>query len=1072
LDTVKEAESAAVQQVASRALAVVCEQAQLAAQNLQQQATLAGTSIQDWQQQQPLQQAVPSPCPDQQVDMKDTDSAMNHLQDSLALVQLVFEEYERAGLGYVIDLSSSRMTDELPEAAPGIDQLLEQVAGNDGDQAGQQLMALRQQQESGGWQQQHQWLVAAARQWQLVQQLMAAIQHEALPSVAAWAAAAAAAAVDQASSSTNAGSGADGANGADGSLQEKLLVMRAGPVSQLQLWHAAARLVRSRWQQLQQQLQRAVTLEHQMHALAAVAAAGGAAAIVGGSSSTSELLLPQVDLLQQVLLPLGFDCMVMEECVASAQLLQMQWNDLEEEVVVAISSCLCPLLGLTSHQLDLDVLFEDLFTCKQQPQQQQQQAGTSIGDSSTSGAAARRVDQDGVAVLQQLLSAAAASVGSGAVMHTKEVFEALSPQTSAAAAAEAGSSSSSVSAAAEVCWGTAALAGAWKSLVVLLLQWGCMVQQQWQQQQDQVCGMDGRAASIGAASQGVDAAVCSGAIQDVLHDSSRLPLDLEAYKPLVLVIQALDQLLAAPPFIPGEGGLVTAEGDSSANPSTDLARQLQLMLLPAVAKPLLQQLQQELLQLQQHLHVLSAEAEQVMLRHGQHWQRREGNCDISSVSRRSADDAANQQQQQQGAAVAAAPEWEGSSSAGSCDAALGSCLQGLVPFEAFDPSLPGADMALEDEEALLEDDEVLDQDAEADDNCCPFVMDDDDDDDDDGDNDDDDDDDDAWLAAAAAEQDENDSGTAVDAGLDSVRLPEMPQLVPFSDFDFTLPGEGAALEDEGLVLEGQGASTSSLAGLMDGDAALDDLAAGQVTWQQLAEQLQAVGAAAAAVAAQRQQLTALQQVGTSCEYQQQVWMRHLAAFEWMWGELWPPPPPPLPRQPDADEEATQCREGSQVQQLQQCAQRLHGVAASLLRMPLPDAVRPQQQPGSALQLYCQQQGLLLLLPGLPAAASIPELAPELTGCLTDSSGGSTMPSRAQLLAAWQWVADQAGGLEARLVAWQAASSDAASTAKDVLLLHTSSGSHDSLDPSVGSKVGGGQGSVGGPSGLPTQLMTP
>jgi len=154
------------------------------------------------------------------------------------------------------DLSSSWMTDELPEAATGLDQLLEQVEGVEGDQARQQLMAPRQQQESSGWQQQHKWLVAAARQWQLVKQLMAAIQHEALPPVAAWAAAAAAGA-DCAGSSTSAGSVTDGP------LQEKLLAMRAGPVSQLQLWHAAAELVHSCWQQLQQQLQRAVALEHQ-----------------------------------------------------------------------------------------------------------------------------------------------------------------------------------------------------------------------------------------------------------------------------------------------------------------------------------------------------------------------------------------------------------------------------------------------------------------------------------------------------------------------------------------------------------------------------------------------------------------------------------------------------------------------------------------------------------------------------------------------------------------------------------------------------------------------------------------
>jgi len=56
LDTVKEFDSAAVQQVASRALAVVCQEVQLAVQQLQQQATLAASSIQDWQQQQQQRQ--------------------------------------------------------------------------------------------------------------------------------------------------------------------------------------------------------------------------------------------------------------------------------------------------------------------------------------------------------------------------------------------------------------------------------------------------------------------------------------------------------------------------------------------------------------------------------------------------------------------------------------------------------------------------------------------------------------------------------------------------------------------------------------------------------------------------------------------------------------------------------------------------------------------------------------------------------------------------------------------------------------------------------------------------------
>jgi len=133
-----------------------------------------------------------------------------------------------------------------------------------------------------------------------------------------------------------------------------------------------------------------------------------------------------------------------------------------------------------------------------------------------------------VAVLQQLLSAAAASVASGAVMHTKEVFEALAPQTSAVAAAAAvPGSSSSAPAAAEVCWGTADLAGAWKSLVVLLLQWGCMVQQQ-QQQQEQVCSVDGTAASGGAHQSALMLLASAVPRKTCWLDSCRLPLTLRA----------------------------------------------------------------------------------------------------------------------------------------------------------------------------------------------------------------------------------------------------------------------------------------------------------------------------------------------------------------------------------------------------------------------------------------------------------------------------------------------------------------------------------------------------------------
>jgi len=192
----------------------------------------------------------------------------------------------------------------------------------------------------------------------------------------------------------------------------------------------------------------------------------------------------------------------------------------------------------------------------------------------------------------------------------------------------------------------------------------------------------------------------------------------------------------------------------------------QLLLLPPIAKPLLQHLHKELLQLQQHLDVLSAEAEQVMARHGQQRRRPAGNCDSSSsIRRQSADDAGIEPQQ--GIAAASDLEQEGSSTEDGSDDALGSVLQDLVPFDAFDPSLPGADVALEDEEALLEDDGMLEEADEAaicDDDGC-FIA-------------EEEDDDDAWLAAAAAAEEEDDSetGGAVDAGVDSSRLLDMPQL--------------------------------------------------------------------------------------------------------------------------------------------------------------------------------------------------------------------------------------------------------------------------------------------------------
>jgi len=45
---------------------------------------------------------LPSPAPEQQLHGKDMENAITRLQDSLASVQLVLEEYEQAGLGYVI----------------------------------------------------------------------------------------------------------------------------------------------------------------------------------------------------------------------------------------------------------------------------------------------------------------------------------------------------------------------------------------------------------------------------------------------------------------------------------------------------------------------------------------------------------------------------------------------------------------------------------------------------------------------------------------------------------------------------------------------------------------------------------------------------------------------------------------------------------------------------------------------------------------------------------------------------------------------------------------------------------
>lgn len=997
LATASEAESAKVQLVASKALALVCDKVHAAAQQLQQQqARMAGTAGMSGQGQQEHEQGQATELPD----------SCHDLQQHLAALQAVLVEYQQAGLSYILDFTSSVASDDVPEAPVTLDELLEQ------HDAEEQLGAALHQQQSQPAQQQ--WAADAAAALQLVQQLLLAVEYEAMPPLVPWAAAAA---MDGSGSVSPAGDGTPAAAPAACTA----VVMQAGPVSQVQLWHAAATLVHDCWQRLQQQTQQAVQLELQVQALAAVAGAGGAA----GIASTNTALLAQAEQLQRQLLPQGYDITYADDCVAAAQLLQLQWSELERGFVANAAACLCPMLGLTRLGLE------------------HWQNSCNGGDAD--------VDEQGLLVLQRLLAAATASVSQGAMMHSKDVFDVLAGSSASTAGLTGsfgeGSGSSSDTGA---MWGTPELSAAWRSLIVLLLQCGCLQQHILQQQQQQHSG-------AAAAPAAAEANGSRSSSLDVLGSiGSALPLDFDQYRPLVFVLQVLHQLLH--PEAPEAAAVTGEHGSVIAAPGPHVFNKLHRLLLPAVHSTLLLPLQQHVGRLQQHLQLLSSEAASVLHRH-QHG--------YNSSSRTT----------QLGSDAAAAGHSGSDAGAGlAVDAASSSQVpgglqgpvepQGLVPFDAFDPSLPGAGMilegdglgGLEDEEGDWAAAEQLGQET----------------DDQDGEDID-------WLLEEeAAQQDAAAAGRQQELQQEAAGLSE---LVPFTDFDPAQPGVGALLEDggageslqgeledAGVELPGAGSVAVTAAG---GSLHAVTDAAIAAEWQVLGQQLLSIGLQRAEQLSRQQLLVGLQQAGPSCEWQLQVWLRHLAAFEWLWSDLL---------------ELQQQQQGDATKQL--LAQLVEATAA-VLGIPVDssgdgqaggaagtgDEAAPTAatvaaaaagalKPGDAYQWYFTQLGLLPLLPhhpdhsgsGSSADLDLASLAVSPQGGLAagfaaaDAAGVLHMPSRAELLPAWQEVAESLSGLEASLTAWQEAGAAAAGAVR-IAVEQKAAEQQVVGDPSVCFKVG-------------------
>lgn len=933
-----EAVAAEVQYVASKGLLEVCQAAA-------QAATAASASV----------SAVVTSAEEGGTNSSTHGARMIHtLQLQLAALQAAMSEYEQSGLAYVLDPSTSTMSDELPEAAVDLEDLL------DAGDAEQVAAAMKAQQPSHQqqWQQQ---LLAASTQLQVMSQLMVAIRYEALAPIAAWQAAAAAAA-STAGSAASTGSLPD-----EGFLlpmqqreqQQQLVLLPAGPVSQQQLWLAAASHIQQHWQQLQQLLSQAMELEGHMHALAAVAAVGGAAAVWPEDVE----LMSQAIALQQLLLPQGFDVLTTDECVTSAQLLQAQWTELEQLLWAALADCLCPLLGLHGSP--------------------QLQHGSMPGTAAAAASA-----EAGLAVLRQLLEAAAAGTAGASIMHCKDVLEALAVGSAAAASGSM--------------WGVPGLSDAWRCLVVLLLQYGCL-QQQLLQQQRQLHG-------VADGADHTDAVPDSGV--DVLRSSRALPLDIEGQRPLFIVVQALHELLCSRSQeglspAPASSASATDGGGATvaATCQVSLQQQLQDILLPPLLQHQSAVLEHHLDSLQQHLGALASEATGVLSRF--------------------------QQQQQTGARVQQRDLTD--DTAGMNASALDAFGTGdepgpeLVPFDAFDTSLEGADMMLEE------------------------------------------------LGGEGEEQEQGDSPLAAGGSSQqgAAAAGQLQELVPFDAFDEGLPGADMVLEelggddggagddgggffgalgdagDDGDLLggalepDGDGGGGSHVDEVVAADdrrgsqgALQDTTAAAVAEVEALAQQLMAAGRAAAAVALQQQQLAGLQQVEASCVWQQQVWLRHVAAFEWLWGDLLE-----QQRQQEKVQEAAAAVDdaaaGKASTPSQQQQLLLEAAAAAL---QAPESVHEHMvtlqpgpaaagcgEPGAAYQLYCA--GLLSQLPANPA----------LSGSTTDSHEQTQeqqqqrMPTSSELLQSWQLLCEQQAAVADALQAWRAGCAAAAGAVGEVLL---------------------------------------
>jgi hypothetical protein len=900
-----EVDAAKVQYVASTALAEACHAAQ--------QAVTAAAALQSSNSPTAaMQHHGPATSSSSAGNVPSTDAPatrLHALQMQLAALQAAMGEFEQSGLSFILDPSTSALSDELPEAAFSLEDLI------DAGEAEQAAAVLREQQAAADKQHWQQRLSTTSVQLQLLPQLLLAVQYEALGPIAAWHAAAAA-----------------GAHDAHGQHEQLvgLAVLPAGAVSQQQLWQAAAAHLQQHWQQLQLLLLQAMELEGCMHMLAAVAAAGGAAAIWPEDVD----LMSQAISLQQMLLPQGFDILTTDECVASAQLLQVQWTDLEQRLWLALAEALGPMLGLQG--------MEGL----QGQQGGQQGAGSSV------------------LVLRQLLDAAAGSIAGGSIMHCQDVLEALA----AGPASNTGGSSGSMGSSSSV-WGVPGVSDAWGGLVLLLLQYGCLQQQLLTPQQ--------AAKDLDLAAAGVD-----GSGLDVLRSCKALPLEVEAQRPLFVAVQVMHELLC------GQGQQHAA---AATGPSVSLQQHVEGIMLAPVLQQVGSSLHQELGSLQRHLSVLASEAQGVLSRNQpQHPQQEQQPVDVNSSTTGHMQD--------------------GVISWGDANAAIGDGAD-LVPFDAFDMLLPGADMLLEDLRSGEGSDTGADRALEGD-------------------------------QQGSIQRSDTNPAAAAAAGL--------PDLLPYDAFDDGLEGAGMLLEDGGLDGGSEGSEAEAGAGGFFGDltggdsdllgGALADEQPAVVAQQRLGSDMQgaqgaarapdaeeaearalvqllmAAGQQLAAAALRQQQLVGLQHVQGSCTWQQQVWLRHLAAFEWLWGDMLP----------------QQSQEGEVARLVNEQHQLVHATAIALGLQAQESG--PDTTPGKAYQLYCS--GLSEQLPSRPKSCQ-----PRINS----SSGDGTdqeqqqqeqqqrMPSSVELLQAWQALCEHQAALADALQAWRTACTAAASAVADVLL---------------------------------------